>query len=124
MNVLLVDDSPAMRRYVARTLQMAGFEAVIHEAANGLEGVSMALSIRPDLVITDLNMPEMNGAELVSRMRESPELREIPVLVLTADRSPARPGDLIRAGAVGYLTKPITPRTLRDELRSILGGTQ
>src|SRR5436190_1315298 len=80
MKILLVDDSRVMRRYVARTLEMTGLEATIHEAGDGREGIATALAIRPDLVITDLNMPEMSGAELVAAMHASPELKEIPVL--------------------------------------------
>lgn len=120
MKILLVDDSPVMRRYVARTLQMTGIEASIHEAGNGVEAMSKAFEVRPDLVITDLNMPEMNGAELVAGMNASAELRDIPVLVLSADRTSVRPDELLRAGAAGYLTKPVTPQSLRQRLLSIL----
>lgn len=120
MTVLLVDDSPVMRRYVARTLEMTGFATTIYEAENGREGMEKALMLLPDLVITDLNMPEMSGAELITGMHASHLLRNIPVLVLTADRSPNRPGELLGGGAAGYLTKPVTPQSLRRELMSLL----
>lgn len=124
MNILLVDDSPVMRRYVARTLEMTGLDATIHEAENGRAGFAAAVAIRPDLVITDLSMPEMTGSEMVAAMRASPELKDIPILVLTADRSPVRPEELLHAGAAGYLIKPVTPQSLRHRLVSLLGVAQ
>lgn len=124
MTVLLVDDSPVMRRYVARTLQMTGLEATIYEAENGRQGMEKALDIVPDLVITDLNMPEMSGTELIEQMHASTQLRRIPVLVLTADRSPARPAEVLGCGASSYLTKPVTPQALRRELLSLLEALQ
>ena len=122
MTVLLVDDSQVMRRYIARTLQMTGLDATIHEAGNGREAMIKAVEVRPDLVITDLNMPEMTGTELLAEMSASPDLCGIPVLVVSADRTAARPDELLRAGAAGYLTKPITPQSLRHRLLSILEG--
>jgi len=119
MEVLLVDDSPLMRRYVARTLQMTGFEIQIHEAANGREALEKAFGIRPDLIITDLNMPEMSGDELVARVTADPALGGTPILVLSSDRSVARPGELKRVGAVAYMTKPVSPEALRDQLLEI-----
>jgi two-component system, chemotaxis family, chemotaxis protein CheY len=119
MEVLLVDDSPLMRRYVARTLQMTGFEIQIHEAANGCEALEKAFGIRPDLIITDLNMPEMSGDELVARIAADPALGGTPVLVLSSDRSAARPGELMHVGAVAYMTKPVSPEALRDQLLEI-----
>ncbi len=120
MTVLLVDDSPVMRRFVARTLEMTGLGPQIHEAENGRDGMSKAVALVPDLVITDLNMPEMDGAELIAEMQASKLLCGIPVLVLTADRSPVRSEALMGAGAAACLTKPITPQSLRKELLSLL----
>ena len=124
MTVLLVDDSPVMRRFVARTLEMIGLDATILQAENGREGMKLALSARPDLVITDLNMPFMTGSEMVAAMQATAELQNIPVLVLTADRSSLRPEELIRAGAAAYVTKPVTPQLLRESLRSLLAVGQ
>src|SRR5437899_3217553 len=109
MHVLVVDDSPLMRRYVARTLEMTGMELTIHEAENGKEALRRAAEIRPGVIITDLNMPEMGGQELVAQVRSCPELQRTAVLVLSADRSTARPEQLASAGALAYLTKPVTP---------------
>ncbi|HZL57371.1 MAG TPA: response regulator [Bryobacteraceae bacterium] len=99
---------------------MTGMDVTIHEAENGREAIGLALRIRPDLIITDLNMPEMNGEELVARVRQTTELKGTPVLVLSADRSPARREQLKRAGAVAYLTKPVTPEVLKRYFTGIM----
>jgi two-component system chemotaxis response regulator CheY len=120
MGVLIVDDSPVMRRYIARTLGMTGIGLRIHEAANGLEAMKTAVEILPDLIITDLNMPGMTGEELVARVAADPCLGRTPILVLSSDRSAARPGELLHAGAVAYLTKPVSPEALRHQLMHIM----
>ena len=119
-HVLLVDDSPVMRRYVARTLEMIGMEITVHEAGNGKDAMSKAFEIRPDLIITDLNMPEMSGGELLAAVGRTAELRGTPMIVMSADRSAERPDQMILAGAMAYLTKPVTPESLRRCLVSIL----
>jgi two-component system chemotaxis response regulator CheY len=120
--VLLVDDSPVMRLYVARTLGMTGMELTIDEAENGLVAMEKAQTFRPDVIITDLNMPGMDGRELVSRVSSSAELSSIRVLVLSADRSAGRPEEMLRAGAAAYLVKPVTPERLKNSLIGIMGG--
>lgn len=120
MQVLLVDDSPVMRRYVARTLQMTGIDVVIHEAENGRAAFGKAFEIRPDLIITDLNMPEMCGQELIASIHASPELKGTPVLVISADHYAGRSDELVCAGAVAYMTKPVTPESLKSQLLTII----
>ncbi len=100
---------------------MTGMDLEIDEAENGLVAMDKAYASRPDVIITDLNMPEMDGRELVARVHASAELRATRVLVLSADRSAGRPGELMRAGAAGYLIKPVTPERLKDSILSILG---
>jgi two-component system chemotaxis response regulator CheY len=123
MQVLVVDDSPVMRHYVSRTLRMTGIEVEIHEAENGKEALTKAFAIRPDLVITDLNMPEMSGQELVARIREAREIMATPVIVMSAMRSPGVSEELIQAGALAFMTKPVSPEALRRRLISILEKT-
>ena len=109
-----------MRHCVARTLQMTGIEMTIDEAENGLVAIDRAIAIRPDLINTDLNMPEMNGQELIERVHAAAELHATKVLVLTADRYAGRSDEVLRAGAASYLTKPVTPETLKDTLLTLL----
>ncbi len=120
MQILVVDDSHLMRRYIARTLDMTGIQLRVHEAANGREAMDKARDTHPDLIITDLNMPEMNGAELVAHVARDPELGGTPILVLSADHSAGRSEELIHVGALAYLTKPVTPEDLRTRLLQIM----
>ena len=121
MTVLIVDDSPIMRQHMARTLAVIGMGAEVIQAADGCEGLRLAQKVRPDLVITDLNMPCMSGAEMLEAIHAVPELQALPILVLTADRSSVRSGELITAGAAAYLTKPVSPQRLRTSLQTLLG---
>jgi len=120
IRVLLVDDSPVMRLYVSRALKMIGLEITVYEAENGRDAIGQALRIQPDIIITDLNMPEMSGEELVRRVHANRQLRGTRVLVLSADRSAGRSDELMEAGATAYLTKPVTPETLKDQLLLVL----
>lgn len=120
IQILLVDDSQLMRRYVARTLEMTGIPLRIHEAADGSAAMDKARAVQPDLIITDLNMPGMSGDELTALIANDPRLHGTPVLVLSADHSANRPEELLHVGAVAYLTKPVAPETLRDRLLQIV----
>lgn len=123
MQILLVDDSHLVRRYVARTLEMTGIDDLrILEAGNGREAMVEARRSKPDLIITDLNMPEMNGEEMIACINDDPDLRGTPILVLSADREEGKPERLLHEGAIGYLTKPISPEDLRGQLLELVGN--
>src|SRR6185312_1001345 len=121
MRVLVVDDSPAMRHYVARTLAMTGIGMNIDQAANGMEAIEKARTEPPHLIITDLNMPGMTGSELIEQASADERLRHIPFLVVTADSNsqldedPAAP-----ARRFECLTKPVAPGVLRSSLLNLL----
>jgi len=117
---LLVDDSSVMRHFVARALRMTGLEISIDEAENGMIAIEKAYKIKPHIIITDLSMPEMSGQELVALVHAAPELRGTRVLVLSADRSDGRFDEMVRAGAVAYLTKPASPEKLKNSVMQML----
>ena len=119
MQILVVDDSPVMRHYISRTLHMTGLEVEVHEAENGRDALDKVSTLRPDLVITDLNMPEMSGQELIARMQGSQEMKFTPVIVMSALRSPGISDELMHAGVVAFMTKPVSPEALRRRLLSI-----
>jgi two-component system chemotaxis response regulator CheY len=119
MQVLVVDDSPVMRHYISRTLHMTGIEVEVHEAENGRDALEKMFALHPDLVITDLNMPEMSGQELIARMQESKDMKLTPVIVMSALRSPGISDELMHAGVVAFMTKPVSPEALRRRLLSI-----
>ena len=118
--VLLVDDSPLMRQFVARTLAMTGFEIEVHQADNGREAIRAAHKTTPDLIITDLNMPEFSGEELLSSLAADEKLSSLPVIVLTADVEKCRAGNSVPNPSVrAYLQKPVHPGDLRQQLDSL-----
>lgn len=123
-NILIVDDSPAMRRVVRRVMDISGVDVGKYmEAGNGLEALEVLRSDWVDLIMTDINMPEMDGEELLIEVRKDPMLTAIPVLVVSTDRSDARAKQMISLGADGYVSKPFMPATLSGEMYRLLGGT-
>jgi two-component system chemotaxis response regulator CheY len=122
-NILIVDDSPAMRRVVRRVVDISGVDiGTFLEAGNGLEALAVLRAEWVDLVMTDINMPEMDGEELLLEVRRDPALAGIPVLVVSTDRSEGRAKQMILLGADGYVSKPFLPATLSQEMHRLLGG--
>jgi DNA-binding response OmpR family regulator len=122
MKVLIVDDTNTLRSLVQIYLLAHGWEFV--EAADGAEGLAKARDLRPDVVISDVKMPVMDGFELCAAIRSDPAMRSTPVVLLTMlgdDKSRAR-GTLV--GASAFLTKPITPDTLRDTVRAVVAARE
>jgi two-component system chemotaxis response regulator CheY len=120
--VLIVDDSPAMRSFVRRVMLLSGFElSVCHEAANGQEALDLLGREWVDAILTDINMPEVDGEEFLRRLALDDVFRSIPVLVISTDATRNRIDRLLCLGARGYITKPFLPETLRAELETILG---
>lgn len=121
--VLIVDDSPAMRSFVKRVLQMSGFDmSTCHEAGNGKEALEVLVNEWVDIVLTDINMPVMNGQEFVENMAANEALHSIPVIVVSTDRTEDRVREMIALGAKGYVKKPFQPEELREELERVLEG--
>ena len=121
-NVLIVDDSPAMRSFVRRVLELSGIPVGrCLEAGDGKEALEVLRSQWVDVVLTDLNMPTMDGEQFVRLMEADEALRPIPVLVVSTDRTDQRVQQMLTLGAKGYVTKPFLPETLREELERALG---
>jgi two-component system chemotaxis response regulator CheY len=118
-NILVVDDSPTMRRMVAaslRSLSDVGFG----EAGSGLEAIERLALAPVDLMILDLNMPDMHGMEVIEFVRGHQAYRGIPIIVLTTRGDEASRQDALAAGATHYLTKPFDPRELTGHARRLL----
>ena len=121
-NVLVVDDSLPMRAVMKKTIKASGFNVgSIAEAANGKEALQLLKQDWVDLVITDYNMPDMNGFELLSRMKADEILKTIPVVVVTTEGSQQRVREFMDAGAADYIRKPFTPEQIRSKLSRIMG---
>ena len=119
--VLVVDDSPTMRQMVAFTLTYAGYQVV--EAGNGKEAVGKVNGgAKPDLVVTDLNMPEMDGITLIKEIRKMPALKFTPILMLTTEASDDKKKAGQAAGATGWIVKPFNPEQMMAVIKKVLPG--
>jgi len=121
-SILIVDDSLPMRSVIKRTFKTAGYgSSNFHEAANGKEALDLMKNDWIDIVITDYNMPVMNGLELICAIKKEDLLKDIPVVVISTEGNETKIKEFMDSGAAGYITKPFTPETIRDLITSILG---
>jgi two-component system chemotaxis response regulator CheY len=116
--VLVVDDSNSIRQMVSFTLKSAGFTTV--EGKDGLEGLSKAKSETFDLIISDVNMPNMDGIELCQALRQLPEFKFTPILMLTTESSADMKMRGKAAGATGWLVKPFNPEKLLATIKRVV----
>ena len=119
MKFLVVDDFSTMRRIVRGLLKEIGYNNC-EEAEDGVEALNMLKGSKFDFVVSDINMPNMTGFELLKAIKEDPNLKHLPVLMVTAE---ARKEDIVLAaqqGAAGYIVKPFTKATLEDKVNHIL----
>jgi two-component system chemotaxis response regulator CheY len=123
-NILIVDDSPAMRRVVRRVVDLSGFEVGKYlEAGDGIQALSVLYSEWVDLIVTDINMPGMDGEQLLMAVRKDSMLANIPVLVVSTDQTASRIEGMMAHGANGYISKPFMPAALSEQMNLLLGGT-
>jgi two-component system cell cycle response regulator DivK len=120
--ILVVEDNERNLKLVRDVLQFAGFDVV--EARSGEQGVALAKACFPDLVLMDIQLPHMDGAEALNRLRDSPETRRVPVVALTAFAMREDREQALRAGFDGYLEKPISVRDLPEQVRHFLDGKE
>jgi two-component system chemotaxis response regulator CheY len=121
-SVLIVDDSPVMRSFIRRVMTLSGFEVrECFEASNGEEALTQLKQHRVDVILTDINMPTMNGEELLRRLGADGALKSIPAVVISTDATRDRIFRMMALGAEGYMTKPFSPESLREELERVLG---
>lgn len=116
--ILSADDSASMRQMVRFTLQQAGFAVV--EAADGREALDKLSSTPVDLVITDLNMPVMDGLELIRNVRALPQFKFVPILMLTTEAQADKKQAGKAAGATGWIVKPFNPEQLVAVVNRVL----
>ena len=120
-NVLVVDDSAVMRAMVIKSMKLCGLSfGEIHQASNGQEGLKILEDNWIDLVLVDINMPIMNGEEMVKRIRENPELANLAIVVVSTESSETRIELLAQKGA-GFVHKPFTPESLKKEVLKVTG---
>lgn len=115
--VLLVEDAPFLRYAFGRLLRLHGFD--VREANDGQEALECVHDFQPQLVVTDLMMPVMDGVELIRRLRSDPRTADLPILAITADASEQAEMRARQAGAVDFVTKPVDLPTLLSHLRAM-----
>ncbi|WP_320040702.1 response regulator [uncultured Desulfobacter sp.] len=121
-SILIVDDSMPMRTVLKRSLTAAGYAgAKILEASDGKEALTVLAGDWVDLIMTDYNMPEMNGLSFLKKIKNDALFKEIPVVVISTEGNDLKIQEFMDSGAAGYITKPFTPENLRDLIVSIIG---
>ncbi|MCL2001095.1 MAG: response regulator [Planctomycetes bacterium] len=120
MKILVVDDSSTMRRIISNILKSNGYENIV-EAGDGVEGLNQ-LKAHPDvkMILTDWNMPNMNGLDFLSKIRESTPATQLPVIMVTTEAEKASVVAAIKAGANNYIVKPFTPEIVKTKLEPFL----
>jgi len=121
LKLLVVDDSSTMRRIIKNTLARLGYKDVL-EGADGVEGWN-AIDANPDveMLITDWNMPEMNGLELVKKVRADDRFKDLPIIMVTTEGGKAEVITALKAGVNNYIVKPFTPQVLKEKLGAVMG---
>ncbi|MBF0474240.1 MAG: response regulator [Deltaproteobacteria bacterium] len=121
-NVLIVDDSATMRIVLKKTITASGFKiGQYFEASNGREALGILENTMIDLVLTDYNMPGMDGLQLLEEMKKDELMMSIPVVMVTTEGSHQRVEDFLEKGATDYVKKPFTPEEIRRKLNRIMG---
>ena len=117
--ILAVDDSASLRQMVVFTLKSAGHD--VTEAADGQEGLNAAKAGKFDLVVTDVNMPVMDGISMIKELRTLPDYKFTPLLMLTTESAPEKKAQGKDAGATGWIVKPFDPDKLLSVINKVLG---
>lgn len=124
IKVLIVDDSSVMRKIVERALRQAGLEiSEVLEASNGAEALAEVQKGSLDMILSDINMPVMDGLEFLKNLAGLDSAKGVPVVMITTEGSEARVVEALSAGAKGYLRKPFTPEQVKERVAPLLGGS-
>ena len=124
LNVLIVDDSSVMRKIIERSLRQAGLDlSEVWEAGNGAEGLAALQKGSPDLILSDINMPVMDGLEFLKTLATVENAKGVPVVMITTEGSEARVVEALSSGAKGYLRKPFTAEQVKERVTPLLAGS-
>ena len=121
-NVLIVDDSGAMRKVIKKTIKISGFDVDnFYEAGNGKEALEVLKDNWVDVVLTDINMPEMDGITFLKLLKEDETSQGLPVIVISTEKREQRVQEAISLGASGYVKKPFRPEEIKNILIGVMG---
>jgi two-component system, chemotaxis family, chemotaxis protein CheY len=120
---LIVDDSSVMRKIVERSLRQAGVEiSAVLEAGNGNDALEIVRQKAVDLILSDINMPIMDGLQFVEKLQEIPQAKGIPIVMITTEASESHVMKAISSGARGYIRKPFTPDEVKEHVLPLLAS--
>jgi two-component system chemotaxis response regulator CheY len=120
-DVLVVDDSAAIRKILTRVLRQTGMAIqTIYEAGDGQDALTLMGQHRIDLVLSDINMPKMDGLQLLASLKASPQWHMVPVVMITTEGGETKVAEAVRLGAAGYVRKPFTADQIKEKLVGIL----
>jgi two-component system, chemotaxis family, chemotaxis protein CheY len=121
LRVLIVDDSSVMRKIVDRSLRQAGLELTqVFEASNGAEALARVQETRVDLILSDINMPTMDGLELVRQLQALDNAKGVPIVMVTTEAGESHVVQALSCGARGYIRKPFSPDQIKERLIPLL----
>jgi two-component system, chemotaxis family, chemotaxis protein CheY len=121
MDVMIVDDSAAIRKILQRVLVQAEVPmGKVHEAGDGLEALEKLKTDKVGLILSDINMPNMDGLELLSKLKADPNLKDVPVIMITTEGGQAKVLEAVNLGAAGYVRKPFTAEQIKEKLVGII----
>ncbi len=124
-NIIIADDSSTARMIIRRCLEIAGcIDATFFEAADGEQALALAKDKAIDLLVTDLNMPNMDGRTLLKRVKSSPKLTTVPVIVVSSASNEAVEKSLLEEGALTVVKKPVSPATVASALETLTDDNQ
>ncbi len=125
LKVLIVDDSAVMRKIVERALRQAGLELTeVLEASNGAEALAEVQKGSLDIILSDINMPVMDGLEFLRNLATLEAGKGVPVVMITTEGSEARVVEALSVGARGYIRKPFTPEQVKERVTPLIGGSK
>ncbi len=120
-DILVVDDSAAIRKILQRVLRQTGMSiGVIYEAGDGQEALESLKKHPVRMILTDINMPKMDGLQLLGALKAAPEWSDIPVVMITTEGGESKVGEAVRLGAAGYVRKPFTADQIKEKLAGVL----
>ena len=122
LDVMIVDDSAAIRKILHRVLVQAEVPlGQVHEACDGKDALEKLKDAKVGLILSDINMPNMDGIELLNRLKADDNFKSVPIVMVTTEGSADKVKDAVLAGANNYLAKPFTPDRFKEKLSKILG---
>jgi|SRR5208283_3713785 len=120
MDVLIVDDSAAIRKILQRVLRQADVQLnLVYEAGDGAEALVVLSKQKVDLILSDINMPNMDGLELLGKLKADAALKNVPVIMVSTEGSQTKVLEAVQLGAAGYVRKPFTPDQIKEKLAGL-----